>query len=233
MVKKLFFWSTNIFIFYFLQNLKIIVYPNFFSYLYKMNFLAHLYLSESNAEVMIGNFIGDHIKGRNFTYLPLLVQKGVRLHREIDTFTDSHTIVKKSKRRLHKRYRHYDGVIIDIFYDHFLAKNWSEYSDVPLMEYVKSVYQLMQENIRILPTKTKRMLPYMIKYNWLYNYQFMEQIETVLKGMNQRTDGKSKMDLAIEDLELHYNDFEKDFSCFFEELQVFSFQKLNELLKQP
>lgn len=195
-----------------------------------MNFLAHLYLSKNNTEIIIGNFIGDYVKGKYFKHLPLMVQKGVRLHREIDSFTDTHHIVKKSKRRLHKRYRHYDGVIIDIFYDHFLAKNWDDYASTPLNEYVEYIYKLLQDNIEILPKKAQQTLPYMTKYNWLYNYQFLEDIGGVLKGMNQRTKGKSKMHLAIEDLLLHYNDFEEDFTIFFQDLQSFSSQKYKELL---
>ena len=81
-----------------------------------MNFLAHLYLSQDNTNIMIGNFIADHIRGNNYEEYSKEIQRGIFLHREIDTFTDNHQIVRKSKRRLHQRYRHYDGVIIDIFF---------------------------------------------------------------------------------------------------------------------
>lgn len=195
-----------------------------------MNFLAHLYLSGNNTDIMIGNFIADHIKGNRFKHFPLSIQKGIRLHREIDTFTDAHPIVKKSMHRLHERYRHYDGVIIDIFYDHFLAKNWQKYSDIPLKKYVDNIYTLLQNHLQILPEKTIEMLPYMIQYNWLYNYQYLSGIETVLIGMNKRTKGKSKMHLAIEDLRIHYNDFETDFTLFFKDIQSFTSHKIEELL---
>lgn len=189
-----------------------------------MNFLAHLYLSGNNKELMIGNFIADHVKGRKFSHFSEEIQKGITLHRQIDSFTDSHEIVRTSKHRLHERYRHYDGVIIDIFYDHFLAKNWKNYSEIPLGIYVNSVYQLLNENIEILPEKTQEMLPYMIQYNWLYNYQFAKGIQEVLNGMNRRTNGKSQMNLATEDLLNHYSDFEKDFTSFFKELKEFASQ---------
>ncbi len=191
-----------------------------------MNFLAHLYLSENNTDIMIGNFIADHIKGNKFSHFSEDIKKGIILHREIDTFTDAHPIVRKSKRRLHERYRHYDGVIIDIFFDHFLAKNWKEYSEIPLNVYASSVYQLLQENINILPEKTQELLPYMIKYNWLYNYQFAKGIQEVLNGMNRRTQGKSQMNLASEDLLIHYNLFEEDFRAFFQELRAFCKSKI-------
>ena len=191
-----------------------------------MNLLAHLYLSDNNTDIMIGNFIADHIKGNKFSQFPADIQKGILLHREIDTFTDTHEVVRKSKRRLHERYRHYDGVIIDIFYDHFLAKNWRNYSAIPLNVYVQSVYKLLEQNLNILPEKTKEMFPYLVKYNWLYNYQFAKGIQEVLNGMNKRTQGKSKMNLASEDLLLHYQEFEDDFTLFFEDLRTFCTLKL-------
>ena len=201
----------------------------FFVYIYKMNFLAHLYLSGSNTNIMIGNFIADHVKGNKFSHYHQDIQKGILLHREIDTYTDAHEIVRKSKRRLHERYRHYDGVIIDIFYDHFLAKNWKNYSQIPLNIYADSVYKLLQENFDNLPKRTQEMLPFMVQYNWLYNYQFAKGIQEVLNGMNRRTNGKSYMNLAIEDLLEHYQIFENDFTAFFEDLYTFSNQKTLEI----
>lgn len=197
----------------------------FFVYIYKMNFLAHLYLSGNNTKLMIGNFIADHVKGNKFSHFEEEIKKGIILHRQIDTFTDTHSIVRKSKRRLHERYRHYDGVIIDIFYDHFLAKNWENYSQIPLNIYVNSVYKLLQDNFDILPEKTQQILPYLTKYNWLYNYQFAKGIQEVLNGMNKRTQGKSQMNLASEDLLIHYQEFEEDFTLFFEDLRKFCTSK--------
>ena len=192
-----------------------------------MNFLAHLYLSGNNTDLMIGNFIADHIRGNKFSHFKEGIQKGIFLHREIDTFTDAHDIVRKSKRRLHERYGHYDGVIIDIFYDHFLAKNWNTYSQISLDIYVSSVYKLLEENFEILPEKTQEILPYLKKYNWLYNYQFAKGIQEVLNGMNKRTKGKSKMNLASEDLLIHYQLLEDDFTLFFEDLRDFCNSKRN------
>ena len=194
-----------------------------------MNFLAHLYLSNNVSQRQIGNFIADAIKGNKYTHLPLEVQKGILHHRAIDTFTDTHPIVKKSKRRLHNRYGHYKGVIIDIIYDHFLAKNWNNYSATPLDVYVDAVYNLLNSEFETLPEKTQYMLPFMIEYNWLYNYQFIEGIQQVLNGMNNRTKKRSQMNLAVEDLEKHYQDFEQDFTIFFKDLESFYKGKIREL----
>ncbi len=178
---------------------------------------------------MIGNFIADSIRGNHFTHYSKDIQKGIRLHREIDTFTDAHDIVRRSKRRLDKRYGLYAGIIIDIFYDHYLAKNWDDYSAIPLEVYVDSVYHLLNSQLESLPEKTQDMLPFMIEYNWLYNYQYLEGMQRVLNGMNRRTKNKSQMHLATQDLQEHYLEFESDFTAFFEELIAFSNQKLQEI----
>ena len=190
-----------------------------------MNFLAHIYLSFGDDDITLGNFIADSIRGNKYRHLPERVQKGILLHRDIDTYTDAHDIPKKSSKRLHKNYSHYSRVIVDIFYDHFLAKNWSSYSDIPLDVFVENFYVLLEDNYGILPQGVKRMMPYMITNNWIYNYSTMDGIGRVLSGMNRRTKNKSKMNFAILDLEEHYEAFEVEFTSFFEELIIFSKQK--------
>ncbi|WP_245891919.1 acyl carrier protein phosphodiesterase [Polaribacter glomeratus] len=194
-----------------------------------MNFLAHLYLSQNNTNIMIGNFIADHIRGNIYEGFSKEIQQGIFLHREIDTFTDAHKVVRKSKRRLHKRYRHYDGVIIDIFFDHFLAKNWANYSAIPLDMYTDAINDLFDSISSELPVKSQQFIKYMIEYNILFNYQFEDGIEKVLNGMNHRTKGKSQMNLAIEDLQILHKEFEEDFTLFFKDLLYFTNQKLKEL----
>ncbi len=194
-----------------------------------MNFLAHLYLSQNNTNIMIGNFIADHIRGNNYLSFSKEIQQGIFLHREIDTFTDAHEVVRKSKRRLHERYRHYDGVIIDIFYDYFLAKNWADYSDVPLEVYTKNVYDLFSSISDDLPVKSQNFIKYMIEYNILFNYQYKDGIAKVLNGMNTRTKGKSQMNLAIEDLDLLEDELQEDFTLFFKDLIEHTNQKFKEL----
>ncbi|MEN1783811.1 MAG: acyl carrier protein phosphodiesterase [Bacteroidota bacterium] len=190
-----------------------------------MNFLAHIYLSFDDAAVTLGNFFADHIRGNKFDHFPEKIQQGIRLHREIDTFTDSHVLPKKSSKRLHKNYSHYSRVIVDIYYDHFLAKNWDDYSSVPLLKYTEAFYDLLKTNYHLLPLGTQRMMPYMIADNWLYNYANLKGISKVLHGMNKRTQNRSGMNFAIVDLEAHYEDFEQEFKLFFKELITFSQEK--------
>ncbi len=197
-----------------------------------MNYLAHIYLSGTDEEVIIGNFIADGIKGKRYKNYPPNIQKGILLHRYIDTYTDSHKIVKQSTARLHKNYSHYSGVIVDILYDHFLAKNWSKYSKQPLDEYVGNFYHLLKTNFEILPARIQRMMPYMISDNWLLSYKTISGISTILTQMNARTKGVAKMNFAVRELEEFYADFEIEFTDFFKELIDHCRQKRIELDSQ-
>lgn len=188
-----------------------------------MNFLAHLYLSGSDPEIMVGNFIGDFVRGRNLNeiYKPKIAL-GIELHRQIDDFTDSHTIVLESKKRLRGKYRHYAPVIVDVFYDHFLASGWKDFHTQPLEEYAAYAYTKLEEYEAILPERVLQMMPYMIRGNWLVNYSKTEGIHRALTGMSRRTPYESKMDEAVHDLEKYYNEFEEEFKAFFPELKRMS-----------
>lgn len=194
-----------------------------------MNFLAHLYLSDNDKEITIGNFIADAIKGKKYLEYPPRIAKGIVLHRAIDTFTDAHPTFRKSTSKLHKTHSHYSGVIVDVLYDHFLAKNWADYHEQPLAQFVQNFYAMIQENFDILPTRIQRMIPYMIADNWLLSYATVEGVDKILGQMNMRTKGIGKMDKAVITLQEHYEELEAEFSSFFEELIQFSNQKLLEL----
>lgn len=194
-----------------------------------MNFLAHIYLSGDNELTTLGNFMADGIHGEAYKKYPKDVQKGILLHREIDTFTDAHSVVRQSTKRLHKNYGHYSGVIVDIFYDHFLAKNWNTFSEIPLEDFVSKFYRSLESHFEILTLRAQRLMPYMISDNWLYNYSKIEGIQRVLNGMNRRTQNKSKMNEATRELKAFYKEFEEEFTLFFEDLIQFSKEKLIEI----
>ncbi|RTY65028.1 ACP phosphodiesterase [Flavobacterium sp. LB2P53] len=192
-----------------------------------MNFLAHIYLSGDNDLIKIGNFMADGIRGKHFESFPLEIQKGIILHRAIDTFTDAHLVFRKSTKRLHEHYHHYAGVIVDVFYDHFLAKNWTKYSDEKLEDFVIRFYQSLYYNYEMLSERTKGLMPTMMKENWLVSYQTVEGIEHILTQMDHRTKNESKMRFATNELSEFYSEFEKEFTEFFEELNAFAKQKRN------
>lgn len=194
-----------------------------------MNFLAHIFLSGDNEELIIGNFIADSIKGKKYLSYPEGIRNGIILHRAIDYYTDTHPTVRKSCSRLFKTYGHYSGVIVDILYDHFLAANWKEYSSIPFEDYIMTFYDLLQANQSILPKNVQQFLPYMIKDNWLLSYASIEGIGRILYQMNERTKRKSKMNLAVVELEEHYEDFGSEFHSFFIELEAYTSKKITTL----
>ncbi|MFC7357429.1 ACP phosphodiesterase [Jejudonia soesokkakensis] len=194
-----------------------------------MNFLAHIYLSGEDEGVTIGNFIADGIKGKKYLKYPPKIQQGILLHRAIDSYTDHHHIVKQSTKRLHKNYGHYSGVIVDILYDHFLAKNWKDYHEQDLESYVDDFYGMLRSNFEILPGRIQRMMPYMMADNWLLSYATVPGISKILQQMNVRTKGISKMNFAVLELEEYYDEFEEEFTDFFEELKAYAENKLKQL----
>src|SRR5690606_21759224 len=149
-----------------------------------MNFLAHAYLSGTDKHILLGNFIGDFIKGRQALskFDPAII-RGVELHRAIDEFTDGHPIVRESKGRLRATYRHYAGVIVDVFYDHFLASNWAQYHPESLGKFVEDTYRALEGFSPILHAGFKRMFPYMQSGNWLVSYREIGGVHRALSGM--------------------------------------------------
>lgn len=180
-----------------------------------MNFLAHLYLSGENEQIRLGNFIGDFVKGRYFSEYPDDVQRGILLHRFIDTYTDKHHIVIHAKKRLQAKYGHYSGVVIDMFYDHFLAVQWDTYSKQTLRAFVKNVHYMLRENFDILPKKVKHFLPIMIASRRLESYSTIKGIENALRIMSRYTTLPAQTPYAIDVLKLNYSDLENEFNDFF------------------
>lgn len=173
--------------------------------------------------------MADGVRGKQYENFSSEIQKGILLHRAIDTFTDAHPVFRQSTKKLHSRYHHYAGVIVDMYYDHFLAKNWSDYHNESLALYSEKFYQSLLDNHSILTSKAQHLLPYMMEYNWLVNYQSVSGIERILNQMDHRTKNQSLMRFAAEELVAHYDEFEAEFSIFYKEVQLFSKNKLNEL----
>lgn len=186
-----------------------------------VNYLAHSYLSFGKNELIIGNFIADSMHGNNFSGLPAGVVKGIMLHRKIDSYTDSHPVYLSSKHRFRKEFDKYSGVLMDIMYDHFLAKNFEHYSSVPLQEYATGIYKLLQDNYEFLPENAKRFYGYMTERNILYHYSSLKGIETVLTHLSHRIRHRYELQLAMPILEREYEEIEAEFSVFFEELSAF------------
>jgi acyl carrier protein phosphodiesterase len=193
-----------------------------------MNFLAHAYLSGNNTKILLGNFIADFVKGKQaLAMFEPDVVKGIEFHRAIDEFTDTHPVVQQSKDRLRPTYRHYAAVIVDVFYDHYLSRYWDNYHATPLPQFADDVYQTISGFDKLLPTKARHMLPYMISENWLVNYGNFNGIARALTGMAKRTPYPSKMDEAVDDLRKYYDQFKQEFEEFFPVLETHSMRFLN------
>lgn len=188
-----------------------------------MNFLAHLFLSGDDPEIMVGNFIGDFVRGRHVHEQFIhKIALGIELHREIDEFTDSHLVVLESKKRLRPKYRHYAPVIVDVFYDHFLAVHWPTMHSQSLPDFAAHAYFQLEKHEAMLPERVLLMMPYMIRGNWLVNYGKTEGIHRALTGMSRRTPYESKMEEAVHDLEKYFKEFEAEFLLFFPDLKQMS-----------
>lgn len=194
-----------------------------------MNFLAHIYLSGDNELLKIGNFMADTVRGKRYLDYSNEIQKGILLHRFIDTYTDAHPIYRQSRRRLYEKYGHYAGVIMDIVYDHFLAKNWKYYNEIELDVYAAQFYDSLKENYELLTTKTQNLMPYMIQQNWLVQYASLEGLETILFQMDHRTKNRVHMQEAIVEVQEYYSELEFEFTQFMKELKEQCQIKLIEL----
>lgn len=183
-----------------------------------MNFLAHLYLSGKEEDVIVGNFVADAVKGNALHRFPEGMERGIRLHREIDHYTDQHPVFRTSKSRLSPNYRMWSGVIVDLYYDHFLAKYWTEFSEEDLQQLVARTYFLLIRKFHLLPPRSKRLLPFMITQNWLVGYRDLNILQRVFNGMSRRTSHPSGMENAIQDLKEGYDLYENDFRDFFPDI---------------
>lgn len=186
-----------------------------------MNYLAHLYLSGDNRQVQLGNFIADSIKGKQYLDFPLNVQKGILMHRAIDTYTDTHPIFRKGASRLFGEFRHYHLVLMDMFYDHFLAKHWEKYAILPLPIFAQNFYGFLISKKAELPLRTQNQLPYLIRDNWLMKYQTTRGLEFILRQMSHRIKNKYALEKGIKSLIKFYPDYESEFFVFFDDIRQF------------
>jgi len=183
-----------------------------------MNFLAHLYLSGKSDEIRLGNFIGDYVKGKDYDKYPPEVRKGILLHRSIDSFTDMHPIVRKSKSYFYDKYHKYSGIIIDILYDHFLAHKWEMFSEINFDIYIENTHIWLQKNIDNMPLEMKKLVSHFMRNSWLKSYQSIEGIQNVLIGMSKGTSLPAENEYAIFILKKYYSELKLDFLNYFPEL---------------
>jgi acyl carrier protein phosphodiesterase len=191
-----------------------------------MNYLAHAYLSFKNEDLLIGNMISDFIKGKKqYDYSPGIF-KGIRLHRDIDTFTDNHPTTKAARVFLKPAVGLYSGAFVDVIYDHFLANDQNEFTNVSLEKFAKDTYDTLTKFNSLLPAKFQMMLPYMKEHNWLYNYKSVWGIEQSFGGVVRRAKYIESSKEAFAAFEKHYIPLQKCYSEFFPDLKQYTAQQL-------
>jgi len=186
-----------------------------------MNFLAHLYLSGPDVDIRLGNFIGDYVKGRSFSGYPEKVQKGIILHRAIDSFTDKHNSTHECIKILRPGYGRYAGVVVDIVFDHILANEWEKYSKYDLKAFTRSFYFQMIRKYKMLPETVRKFLPFMIHSNRLYSYRTLDGFSRALEIMSSVTSLPNNTKFAVEAVEQNYDLFSAHFNKFFPEMKAF------------
>ncbi|KAB2870459.1 MAG: DUF479 domain-containing protein [Bacteroidales bacterium] len=187
-----------------------------------MNFLAHLYLSGNDVEIRLGNFIGDYVKGRKFENYPPRVQLGIKLHRAIDSLTDTHPSTKICNELLKPELGRYAGVVTDVLFDYILANEWERYSSRELKNFTRTFYMQMLQNYNLLPQEVRRFLPFMIQSNRLYSYKSIEGIHRALEIMSNHSSLPEKSNYAISQLNSNIELFKTHFHRLFEDLTKLS-----------
>lgn len=187
-----------------------------------MNYLAHLYFADETAESLLGNLLGDFVKGTAAKeQYDLAIQSGIELHRKIDAYTDAHQIVRDAKRIISPMRRRFAGILVDLFFDHFLALRWNDFHLMRLEEFAQWTYRTIQQTDVSLPERLRHMLPFMIKEDWLTSYREIDSVGQAVNGISRRLKRENTLAGGIEELMANYDEFEAVFQSFFPELIEF------------
>ena len=153
-----------------------------------MNYLGHAFLSFGNGDILTGNMIGDHVKGKAaLEQYPGEIKKGLMLHREIDGYTDVHPATQRAKLIFREDYGLYSGAIMDTLFDHYLASDPKYFkTKEALLEFTQNTYQQLQNNAAYFPPDFAAYFPHMKQHNWLYNYRNLKGMERSLNGLARR-----------------------------------------------
>ena len=183
-----------------------------------MNYLAHLFLSGHTPEALIGGLLGDFVKGAIGDRYDTRVCKGISLHRKIDRYTDDHEVVAASRRLMSKERRRFAGIMVDVFYDHFLARHWSRYAVVSLDQFTGEVYPILLQHRHQFPQRLQYILPHMVRDDWLGSYRELWRVGAALEGISRRLRRSNTLGGGLRELETNYVRFEQHFLAFFPQL---------------
>ena len=183
-----------------------------------MNFLAHMFLTHTDKDLTVGNYVADFIRNRDLIMFSERIVQGVMLHRHIDHYTDTHSEVLKSTRILREKHGKYAPVVIDVFYDYILAQNWERFSDQNMREFADGIYMYLNEYSEDFPFHLQSITSRMIADDFLLQYGKRSGIERAFRRIGRRAKFSSNFETAFEDLEKHYEEINDGFLKFFPQL---------------
>ncbi|MCP1420649.1 acyl carrier protein phosphodiesterase [Pseudomonas laurylsulfativorans] len=186
-----------------------------------MNYLAHLHLGGQRPGQLLGSLYGDFVKGRLQGQFAPEIEGAIQLHRSIDVFTDRHPLVDVALSRFSLTRRRYAGIVLDVFFDHCLARDWALYADRPLALFTSDVYRVLSSE-RQLPERLAKIAPHMVANDWLGSYQEFEVLEQVLRGISRRLTRPEELAAAMQELRRLYEPLSEDFRLFYPQLQDFA-----------
>jgi acyl carrier protein phosphodiesterase len=188
-----------------------------------MNYLAHLFLAKDSTESLIGNMMGDFVKGSiQGKYHNKEIEKGIQLHRKVDCFTDAHPMTLQSKKLMSPKRRRFAGIILDIAYDHFLSRHWARYSNQELNHFIFNAYETLEQNRYTLPDRLQNILPRMIRENWLGTYLELSGVELTLNRISNRLKRKNALPGSVKEITRNYQALERNFLIFFPDVIRFA-----------
>lgn len=186
-----------------------------------MNYLAHLHLGGHRPGQLLGSLYGDFVKGRLQGQFDPEIETAIQLHRSIDVFTDRHPLVDVALSRFSLTRRRYAGIVLDVFFDHCLARDWTLYADQPLELFTSDVYRVLSAQPE-LPDRLATIAPHMVAHDWLGSYREFEVLEQVLRGISRRLTRPEELAAAMQELRVLYEPLSEDFRLFYPELQAFA-----------
>ncbi len=185
-----------------------------------MNWLAHLLLSEPDVEARVGSVAADWVKGERRLAFSAVVQRGFALHRVVDHFTDTHAVVARSHARIQSPYKRYAGVLVDVFYDHFLARNWPLFCAQPMRAFIDEVYAAIAAHEPLLPEEINRGFATMRHDDWLGCYASVDGIALTLQRVSRRLRPGNLLAEGAAQITAHFDALDADFLEFFPQLQA-------------
>jgi acyl carrier protein phosphodiesterase len=188
-----------------------------------MNFLAHLYLGPPDPQRLLGGLLGDFVNGRVVDMdLPAAVREGVWLHRQIDLFTDAHPLVRRSKQRVSPERRRFAGILVDMFYDHLLARYWDDFSEESLDSFTRRSYRLLLAQRDLIPLTAWPIIERMATHDWLSSYAELGSLHLAVNNTARRFRRETSLTGGVAELEADYAGFEADFRLFLPEVRAFA-----------